>query len=234
MFGRPLVVFAAVALAGCVPGGGSGGTRHPEGPSAARRAGDVVRLRYVAGEPGESGALGGMVQAMAAAALDEPSSREVVLANYVGDLDVLWLAAPTEELWALASGVAEPEEIFRHVAVGLGPESGAGTAKPDPAAVRVALAVAGLGDFVVRRERSALVVRLMLSDRPSPLDEMSRWIDILARSSAASPGAGAYRLDLVAGGVTAASVTLTGRDAEALADGGITPAEVIDRLQVGF
>ena len=234
MSGRLRMVSALVAAAlvsGCVPGGGGGSAR----PAGRRRASGVVRVRCQARSGGEASTLGQMVETMSIAALAAPESREVMLRAYVGDLQVAWLAAPTEELWALAAHAGAPTDAMRHLSTGFGPEPfSEGAPRPDLAAVRSALVTVAGGEFSVRRERSAVVVRLQLSGRPSAADEWGLWVDVLAHCAAASPGASAYRLELAAGRLVVAGLTVTGREADALGRGQLAAEALIDRIQICF
>jgi len=234
MFARAAVAIATVALAaGCVPGGGAGGA---VGASQVRRlARDVVSVRYDARQGTGDRVLGEMIRAMTSTALWAPASREVVGAARAGKLEVAWLALRTEDLWGLASGVTPVEEVMRRTSLGFGPAATAAKGvKADLSAVRHAIAGLGTGEVAVRREGTELVVRVQLKGRPSIAEEAGLWVEMLGRAAGASPGASAYTVELAAGRMVVAKVTASGRDAKALAEGMVAPAEVIGRLQIAF
>ena len=232
--------FVAIAIAGLAAGCAPAADRADAvGASRVRRlARDVVSVRYDARQGTGDRVLGEMIRAMTSTALSAPESREVVGAARAGNLEVAWLALRTEDLWALASGVTPAEAVMRRAAFGFGPAAGAtgavAGAKIDVGAVRDAIASLGAGEVAVRRQGAEIVVRVQLAGRPSIAQEATLWIEMLGRAAGASPGAGAYTVELAAGRMVVAKLTASGRDARALAEGTTVPADVIDRLQISF
>jgi hypothetical protein len=176
-----------------------------------------------------------MLLACAEAAIRAPSSREVVLVASVGDCEVAALSAPTEELWAAATGAGKPAEALGHVSAEFRSAAAPGElTRAGVERVRSALADAGLEEFAVRAERGSLVVRIEHRPRAETPGELSLWLQIIGLAAGSTPGAEAYVVEAAAGPLVAARIVLAGRDASALAEGAISAAEAADRLQVCY
>ncbi len=227
---RPLMALVAcLVLAGCGGAGKLGPGDIGRVPAGLRRRGDVVIIDSDAADVSGVTALADAIQAMTSAAIAIPSSREVILRARAGAGEIAWLAIPTEELWAAASGASSPDDVMRHISTGFG-DARSGR-KPDVAAVRKSLMMVDADGLAIRSERGDLVIRIQMS-RDLPMeDHFSLWADLLGRAAVASPGAQAYRLELAAGKLVVAKVVLCGRDAHLSAN---KPALLVDRLQLAF